>query len=212
VKSFEPVSLMLNGVQALLVHPGLGAKNFGEFMQLAKAKGKALDFATAGPGTSSRFTMELFKQTTGIESTAIHYKGGGALVPALLSGQVGVTIMTAGVAMPHIRSGKLQALAVTSAKRNRMLPEVPTISETYAGFEAQSWLGLLAPAGTPRPIVDRLNGAMSKALAAPDVKAKFEDLGYDVIGGPADSFAAWIRNESAKWSKLIKQRNIKLEQ
>ena len=211
VKDFQPISMLVHGIQVLAAYPGAGIRNFSEFMKLAKAKGTALDFGTAGPGTSSRFSIEQFKQATGIDSTLIHYKGGGPLVTAMLGGQVPVTILTMGVVMAQLKSGKLLPLAVTSAKRAKLLPDVPTVAETYPGFEVQSWLGLLAPAGTPRPIVDRLNAAMVKTLATPDVHEKFEALAYEVVGSTPEAFAAWIKNESGKLGKLIKDRGIKLD-
>ncbi|OGT80869.1 MAG: hypothetical protein A3H91_17180 [Gammaproteobacteria bacterium RIFCSPLOWO2_02_FULL_61_13] len=211
VKDFQPISMLVHGIQVLAAYPGAGVRNFAEFMKLAKAKGTALDFGTAGPGTSSRFSIELFKQATAIDSTLIHYKGGGPLVTAMLGGQVPVTILTMGVVMAHLKSGKLLPLAVTSAKRAKLLPDVPTVAESYPGFAVQSWLGLLAPAGTPRPIVDRLNAAMVRTLATPDVREKLEALAYEVIGGTPEAFAAWIKNESSKLGKLIKDRGIKLE-
>ena len=211
VKDFQPISQVVNGIQVLAAFPGVGAKNFAEFLQLAKSKGAALDFATAGPGTSSRFSVEFFKQTTGIDSTLIHYKGGGPLVTALMGGQVPVTIITLGVVMPQLKGGKLIPLAVTSSRRAKLLPDVPTVAETFPGFEAQSWLGLLAPAGTPRPIVDRLHNAMVRTLATPDVREKFESQAYEVVGGTPEAFAAWIKNESGKLGRLIKERNINLE-
>ena len=211
VKDFQPISQVVNGIQVLAANPGAGAKNFAEFLQLAKSKGAALDFATAGPGTSSRFSIEFFKQAPGIDSTLIHYKGGGPLVTALMGGQVPVTIITLGVVMPQLKGGKLLPLAVTSSRRAKLLPDVPTVAETYPGFEAQSWLGLLAPAGTPRSIVDRLNNAMVKTLAAVDVREKFESQAYEVVGGTPEAFGAWIKNESGKLGRLIKERNIKLD-
>ena len=211
VKDFQPISQVVNGIQVLAAYPGAGAKNFAEFLQLAKSKGASLDFATAGPGTSSRFSVEFFKQTTGIDSTLIHYKGGGPLVTALMGGQVPVTIITLGVVMPQLKGGKLLPLAVTSSRRAKLLPDVPTVAETYPGFEAQSWLGLLAPGGTPRPIVDRLHNAMVRTLATPDVREKFEAQAYEVVGGTPEAFAAWIKNESTKLGRLIKERNIHLD-
>ncbi|MFM9970857.1 MAG: Bug family tripartite tricarboxylate transporter substrate binding protein [Burkholderiales bacterium] len=211
VKDFAPISQVVNGIQVLAAFPGAGAKNFAEFMQMAKTKGNALDFASAGPGTSSRFTIEFFKQTTGIDATLIHYKGGGPLVTALMGGQVPVTIMTMGVLMAQLKSGKVLPLAVTSSKRAKLLPDVPTVAETYPGFEAQSWLGLLAPAGTPRGIVERLHGAMVKTLATPDVREKFESQAYELVGGTPEAFATLIRNESSKLGRLIKERGIKLD-
>jgi tripartite-type tricarboxylate transporter receptor subunit TctC len=211
VRDFQPISQVVNGIQVIAAHPGAGVKNFAEFMQLAKSKGSALDFGSAGPGTSSRFSIEFFKQTTGIDATLIHYKGGGPLVTAVMGGQVPVTIITLGVVMPQLKGGKLLPLAVTSTKRAKLLPDVPAVAESYPGFEAQSWLGLLAPAGTPRAIVDRLHGAMVKTLAAPDVREKFEAQAYEVVGGTPEAFGAWIRNESSKLGRLIKERGIKLE-
>jgi len=211
VRDFQPISQVVNGIQVMAAHPGAGVKNFAEFMQLAKSKGSALDFGSAGPGTSSRFSIEFFKQATGIDATLIHYKGGGPLVTALMGGQVPVTIITLGVVMPQLKGGKLLPLAVTSAKRAKLLPDVPTVAETYPGFEAQSWLGLLAPAGTPRAIVDRLHGAMVRTLAAPDVREKFEAQAYEVVGGTPEAFGAWIKNESTKLGRLIKERGIKLD-
>jgi len=211
MKDFQPISMVVHGIQVLATHPGSGIRSFSEFMQLAKSKGTALDFGSAGPGTSSRFSIEFFKQTTGIDATVIHYKGGGPLVTAVMGGQVPVTIITLGVVAAQLRSGKLQPIAVTSLRRAKLLPDVPTVAETYPGFEAQSWLGLLAPAGTPRPVVDRLHGAMVKTLATPEVRERFEAQSYEVIGGTPEAFGAWIRNESSKLGKLIKERGIKLD-
>ena len=211
VKDFAPVSQVVNGIQVLAAFPGAGARNFAEFMQLAKSRGTALDFGSAGPGTSSRFSIEYFKQTTGIDATLIHYKGGGPLVTALMGGQVPVTIMTLGVVVPQLKSGKLTALAVTSSKRAKLFPDVPAVAETYTGFEAQSWLGLLAPTGTPRSIVDRLNAAMARTLATPDVREKFETQAYEIVGGTPEAFGAMIKSESIKLGRLIKDRGIKLD-
>jgi len=211
VRDFAPVSLVVRSPQVLVAHPELGARNLEQFVRLARAQGSALDFGTAGPGTSSRLGMELFKQTAGLEPTAVHYKGGGALMKDLLGGQVKVTLITLGVAYPNIKAGRLVPIAVTSGKRAPLLPDVPTISETYPGFETHSWLGLLAPAATPRPIVDRLHGAMVKVLAAPDIRQKFEGQGYEVVASTPEIFASWIQAESARWGRLIRERHITLE-
>lgn len=211
VRDFQAISQVVNGIQVLAAHPGPGMGNFAEFMKIAKSRGSALDFGTAGPGTSSRFSIEYFKQTTGIDATLIHYKGGGPLVTALMGGQVPVTIITLGVVAPQLKAGKLTALAVTSSKRAKLLAEVPAVAETYTGFEAQSWLGLLAPAGTPRAIIDRLHGAMVKTLATPDVREKFESQAYEVVGSTPEAFGAWIKSESSKLGRLIKERGIKLD-
>ena len=211
VKDFAPISLVVKGTQVLVAHPGLGVRNLGQFIELAKGKGNGLNFATAGPGTSSRFSMELFRMTTGIDPTTVHYKGGGALINALVGGEVPVSIVTMGVVYQHIKGGRLLPLAVTSASKSALLPEVPTVGESYPGFEAQSWLGLLAPAATPHPVVDMLYRAMSKALAAAEVRQKFQGQGYEVVGSTPEAFGGWIRAESARWGRVIRERKIRLE-
>ena len=211
VRDFAPVTLVVRSPQVLVVHPDLGVKNLAEFVALARKEGTSLNFGTAGAGTSSRLSMELFKITTGIEPTAVHYKGGGALMKDLLGGQVKVTIITLGVPYANIKAGRLVPLAVTSAKRSPLLPDVPTIGASYPGFEAHSWLGLLAPAATPGPIVERLHGAMAKVLAAADIREKFEGQGYEVMASTPEAFASWIQAESARWGRLIRERHISLE-
>ncbi len=211
VRDFAPISLVAKSPQLLVVHPGLGVKSYKEFLQLAKSKGSALDFATAGAGTSSRLSLELFKLTAGIDPTAVHYKGGGAALNDLLGGQVKVMIISMGVIVQHVRNGKLLALATTSARRVPLLPEVPTVGEFTPGFEAQSWLGLLAPAATPRGIVERLNAAVLKALALRDVREKFESLGSEVAPSTPEAFGEWIRTETTKWGRVIRERKITLD-
>lgn len=210
VKSFAPISLMVTSAQVLAVSPGGSVKNFAEFMPFAKAKGSALDFGTAGAGSSSRLTIELFRQVAGLGGTLIHYNGGGPLVPAVMGGQVPVTIITMGVVVPQIKSGKLLALAVTTPRRSKVLPDVPTVAEFFPGFESRVWVGLLAPAGTPQPIVDRLNAAMSRALAGPEVRERLESQSYEIVASTPDELGAWVKNESSKVGRLIKDLNIKI--
>lgn len=211
VKDFAPVSLIVRSAQVLVAHPSLGARSLVEFIRLAKSKGAALDFATAGAGTSSRFSLELFRMTTGINPTTVHYKGGGALVTALVAGEVPVSIVTMGVVFKQIKGGKLTPLAVTSATKSTLLPDVPTIGQSYPGFQAQSWLGLLAPAATPRVVIEVLHRAVIASLSVPDVKQKFESLGYEMVASTPDAFGAWIRDESARWGRVIRERKITLE-
>ena len=155
--------------------------------------------------------MELFKITAGIDPTAVNYKGGAPLINDLLGGQVKATIVALSVAHPHIKAGKLTALAVTSAKRSPLLPDLPTVGETFAGFEAQGWLGLLAPPATPRPVIDRLREAMVKVLAIAEVKSKYEALGYEVAASTPEEFGAWLQNETTKWARVIRERRITLD-
>jgi tripartite-type tricarboxylate transporter receptor subunit TctC len=211
VKDFTPITLMGRSAQVLAVHPDLGVKTLPEFVKLARSQGERLNWGTAGPGTSSRFSMELFKITAGIEPTTINYKGGAPMINDLLGGQVKATIVALSVAFPHVKAGKLVPLAVTAAKRSPLIPDTPVVADVFPGFEAQGWLGFLGPAGTPRPIVDRLRAAMVQVGAVPDVKTKYEALGYDVVMGTPEEFADWLRVEVNKWGKVIKERKITLD-
>ena len=211
IKDFAPITLVVRNPQLLVAHPSTGVKTLQEFLQLVRSKGAGFNFATAGAGTSSGLSLELFKTMAGVEPTAIHYRGGAPAITDLLGGQVAATIITAGVVIQHVRAGKLVPIAITSAKRHPALPDVQTMAEALPGFEAQSWIGLLASAGTPRPIVDRLHATTEKALAAPDVREKFESQMAEVVAGGPDEFAAWIKAESARWGALIRARNIRLD-
>ncbi len=177
----------------------------------AVAKGNALNYASAGAGSSGHLTVELFKLTVGIDLTPIHYKGGGPAINDMLGGQVDLMFTPVGFATPHVKSGKLIGLAVTSTRRTSQLPDVPAIAESYAGFEAQAWIGLLAPAGTPSAIVARLNAEVLKSLARTDVKEKLTGQGYEIVGGTPDAFGEWIRAESIKWGRVIRERGITLD-
>ena len=211
VKDFAPVTLVGRSAQVLAVHPDLGVRTLPDFVQFARTRGTALDWGTAGPATSSRFSMELFKITAAIEPTTINYKGGAPLINDLLGGQVKATIVALSVAYPHLRSGKLLPIAVTAARRSPLLPEVPTVAEVFPGFEAQGWLGLAAPAATPRAVIERLNGAMLNVLARAEVKARFEALGYEVVASTQEEFGAWIQTETTKWGRVIRERKIALD-
>ena len=211
VKDFAPISLLIKGPQLLVVHPSAGARTLKEFLQLARSKGSALSFATAGAGTSSRLSLELFKAYAGVEPTAIHYKGGAPAINALVGGQVPAMVTAMNVSLPHVKSGKLIALAVTSPKRLAVLPDVPTMSETFPGFEAQSWVGMLAPAATPRPIVSKLNASLHKVLAMPEVRSRFEAQGSEMAPSTPEAFGEWLRTETTKWAKIIKERKITLD-
>jgi len=211
VDDFAPISLVVRSPQVLVVPPTLGVKTLDQFLRLARAKGEALNYGTAGAGTSSRLSVELFKDLTGIDPTAIHYKGGGPAAVALIAGQVDMMIITLGVAIEHVRAGKLVPIAVTSPRRAPQLPDVPTLAETYPGFETQSWMGLLAPAGTPAAIVDRLSNEIRRALAGGPTTQKLESFGYEVVAGSPAEFGAFIRAESARWERLIRERHIAID-
>lgn len=211
VKDFAPITLVTRSPQVLLLHPDVGVKTLKDFLALAHSKGAGMDFATAGPATSSRLSLELFKQTANLDLTAIHYRGGNKAIIDLLGGQVKGMIVSISVAVPHVKRGKLVAVAVSSKTRAPLLPDVPPISDTFPGFEAQGWAGLLAPAATPRPLIDYLNAAMLKTLAQTTVKERFETQGYEVVASSPEAFGDWIRAESGKWGKIIREQKITID-
>lgn len=211
IKDFVPISLLVRSRPVIVVNPTLGVSNFQDFVRVAKAKGNALNYASAGGGTSSHLIAELLKMTVGIEPAAVHYKGGAPAIKDVLGGQVEMMVATISIALPHVRSGKLTALAVTSASRTALLPGVPAVSEFYPGFDAQSWIGFLAPAGTPREIIARLNAELDKTVTSPEVRPKLEAQGFEIVGTTPEAFGDWIRTESAKWSRVIRERHITVE-
>jgi tripartite-type tricarboxylate transporter receptor subunit TctC len=211
IKDFAPIALLVRSPQVLVVRPGFGATHYEDFARIAKTMGTRLNYGTAGPGTSSRLTVELLKVVAGIDPTAVHYKGGNPAMAALLGGQVDMMIVVMGTAMENLRAGKLVPLAVTSATRSAIFPDVPTLAEFYPGFEAQAWVGLLAPAGTSRDIVTRLSGGTRKALSTPDSLEKLRALGYELVGSSPEDFGELLRSESAKWERIIRERGITLD-
>ena len=208
LKDFSPISLLIRGPQLFVATPKLGVKTFSEFAALAKAKPGSIRYATAGPATSSRLSVELFKAISKLDGTTIFFKGGGPALNDLLGGHVDVMIASAGLVLSHVKSGRLHALAVSSKNRTSLAPGVPSVSEFYPQFEAQSWVGMLAPAATPRAIIQRLNAEVSKALAEPEVKERFNTLGYEIAGSSPEQFGEWLRAESVKWGKVIRDNNI----
>jgi len=177
----------------------------------AKSRPAPFNYATAGAATSSRLSVELFRATANIAATLVHYKGGGPALNDLLGGHVEAMIASAGLVLPSVRAGRLTVLAVTSKGRSALVPGVPAVSEFFPQFEAQSWVGLLAPARTPRAIVQRLNAEVNTLLAMPEQKERFTALGYAVVGNTPEQFGAWIRDETEKWGKLIRERGITAE-
>jgi tripartite-type tricarboxylate transporter receptor subunit TctC len=212
VKDFAPIMLVSRSPQVLLLHPDVPARNMKEFLAVARSAGaKGMNFATAGPGTSSRFSLELFKQAAQLDLTAVHYKGGNPAMNDLLGGQVQGMIVQVSLAIQHVKRGRLIAIGVSSAKSTPFLPDVPPISDTFAGFEAQGWTGMLAPAATPRAIVNKLNAALKSSLAQPEVKEKLEAQGSEVVGSTPEAFGEWIRSQSEKWSRVIRELKLTLD-
>ncbi len=211
LKDFAPISLLIRGPQIFVATPKLGVKTFNEFVAAAKGKPGSIRYATAGPATSSRLSVELFKTVSKLDGTTIFFKGGGPALNDLLGGHVDVMIASAGLVLSHTKSGRLHALAVSSRNRTPLAPGVPAISEFYPQFEAQSWVGMLAPAVTPRAIIQRLNTEVNKVLADADIKERFNTLGYEIAGTTPEQFGDWLRAETVKWSKVIRDNNITAE-
>ena len=212
LRDFAPITLGITVPNILVVHPSVAASSVKELIGLAKAKPGTVTFASAGNGTSGHLALELFRMTGGIDVIHVPYKGGGPALAEVLAGQVQALFSIALAAMPQIRAGKLRALAITSAKRSPVAPGLPTVAEAgFAGYEVIGWFGWLAPVATPRAIVARLHGELVRALKAPDVRERLLSQSTEPVGNTPQEFAAFMRSEHAKWAKIIKAANVKVE-
>jgi len=212
VRDFAPVMQFCRYPQVLVVHPSLGVKSLKDFVALAKEKGPSLNYGSAGPASSSRLAYELFKETAGIETVPIHYRGGGPAMQDLVSGQVQVMLIQGGGAIAqHVKAGKLTALAVSSATRSKFYPDLPTIAETYPGFESESWAAMFAPAATPKPVLERLHATLAKLMDEPAVRERLESQSCEIIGGTPEALAELVKREQAKWGRLIKEKHITVD-
>jgi len=211
-KDVEPVIIFANVSNVLVVNPSVNARSMKELIELARKEPGKLTFVSAGVGTSVHMAGELFKNMAGVQMTHVPYKSSVAALVDLMAGRVDVMFDNIPSALAHIRSGKLRALATTGAKRAAVLPELPTIAEQgLAGYEAGVWIGLLAPAGTPKAIVDKLNAEGQKAIKAPDFVKRMADLGYEVIGGTPEQMRATIDAEVKRWFPVVKASGAKPE-
>jgi tripartite-type tricarboxylate transporter receptor subunit TctC len=212
VRDLVPVSLLTGTATALIVHPSLPARTVRDLIALAQSpSGAVLNYGAAGAGTNPHIAGELFNFLARTNIAVIHFKGGGPSMIAALSGEISIGFPALPDSLPQLRSGKLRALGVTSAKRAPQLPEVPAIGETLPGYEFTTWQGLLAPKNTPRAIVTSLSERIKKSLASPDHIKRFNDSGLDIIASTPDEFAAHLKKEIEKWGKVIKQRGMKVE-
>lgn len=212
VNDFEPVSLVALTPNILIVHPSLPVRTVKEFVALAKMKPGELNYSSAGIGSSSHLAPELLAMLTGIQIVHVPYKGGGPGLIDLLSGQMQFMMTTTPAAMPHVKSGRVRALAVTSARRSQSLPDLPSVAEAgVKDYEVSTWYGVLAPARTSKAIVTRLHGEIVKLLAVPDIRDKLLSQGFEPVGGTPEEFGAYIKSEIAKWAKVIKTARIKAE-
>ncbi|HKA39644.1 MAG TPA: tripartite tricarboxylate transporter substrate-binding protein, partial [Burkholderiales bacterium] len=196
----------------LVVHPSLPVKTVKELVALARARPGQLNYPSAGVGSSSHLAGELLAILTGIRIVHIPYKGGGPAMIDTISGEMQMMFATMPAAMPHVKSGRVRPVAVTTTQRSPTLPELPTVSETgVKGYEASTWYGVLTPARTPRPVIDRLHGETVKMLAAPDVRERLGSQGFEPAGSTPEEFAAYIKSEIAKWGKVIRTAGIRPE-
>ena len=211
VKSFAPVSLVATQPSVVVVHPTVPAKSVKELIALAKAQPSRLNFASSGNGTPPHLSAAMFQNMTGVKLTHVPYKGAAPALTDLLGGQVQLMFATIISVGPHLPSGRLRPLAVTSAKRSAALPQLPTVGETVPGFEATAWFMLMAPAKTPNAIVQRLNQDVVAAVNRPEVKDRFAKDGAEVVGSTPEQARSFLETEIARWGKVVATANIQPE-
>jgi tripartite-type tricarboxylate transporter receptor subunit TctC len=212
IKDFEPISMVTSSPSLVTVHPSVPARSVKDLIALAKSKPGQLNYSAAGVGTNPHIAGELFNLLAGVNIVAVQFKGGGPADIAALSGEVAATFGNISQEVEYVKSGRLRALAVTSATRNSALPELPTVIEAgLPGYEFLTWHGILAPKGTPAPIVKLLNEQLKKILTGPGEAKLWQDRGLDVIASTPEDFAARLVNERKKWGDVIKKRGIKAE-
>ncbi|HWJ01507.1 MAG TPA: tripartite tricarboxylate transporter substrate binding protein [Burkholderiales bacterium] len=205
-----PVIQVVDATNVLALHPSVPAGSVKELIALAREK--SLLAGSSGIGATGHLAIELFNLMAGVKLVHVPYKGGGPAMGDLVGGQVNLIFATTASAIPHLKSGRIKGIAVTTAKRSALLPDVPTISESgLAGFDANNWYGLVVPAKTPRAIIDQLNAEVTKVLAMPDVKTTLFNQGLDPAPGTPEQFGAYIKSERAKWAKVIKESGAKPE-
>ena len=212
IKSFAPISILATGPNVLVVNPELPVKNVKELLELAKQKPGEIDYASAGVGSFQHLGGELFKLTAGVNLQHVPYKGGGPAMQDVIAGHVKVMFSSLVQTTPFIQSGQLRALGTGGAKRNPVLPDVPTIAEAgVPGYEANNWWGVMAPAGTPQPIIDRLYKDIQEVLKSPELKAAFDREGAAAVTMTSAEFTQYIENEIVKWGRVVKEGNIKAQ-
>ncbi len=212
VKDFAPITLVVAGPQIVVVHPSVPAKTFKDFTALVKLHKGKLNYGSSGPGSVSHLAAELYKRMANVDLVHIPYKGSALITNDLIAGQVDVAFSDLPVVLPHVKSGRLRALAVTGAKPTALVPGVPTVAESgVPGFAITSWWGMLAPTGTPEPIITRLNTELIRILQLADVKERFANLGVETVTSTPAEFSAFIRLEIVKFTKLTNELGIKID-
>jgi tripartite-type tricarboxylate transporter receptor subunit TctC len=211
-RDFTPITMVSAFPNILVVNPSLAVSSVAELFKFAKANPGKLNYSSSGIGTGTHLSMELLKHLAGIDLVHVPYKGGAPSVNALLGGEVQVTLATISTALPHVKTGRLRVLAVTSGKRVGALPDVPTLQESAVkDYEYSSWIGLLAPAKTPRAVVEKLGAAAARAARTPEMRTVLALEGAEPIGNSPDEFAAQVRSELERWSKLVDATGIKAD-
>lgn len=212
-KDLAPVMLIGTAPMAIATHPAKPYKNFADVISAAKAKPDTVSYGSIGSGSLGQLTLTLVQQAGGFKIVHIPYKGGGPMVTDALGGQVELAIGSVAVLSPHVKGGKLRAVAVTGDKRSSAMPDVPTLAEQgFPGFSALAWWGVFAPAGTPKPIIDKLNAELAKAISLPDVKKHLsEQLGMDLVVSSPEALQTWTVGEIARWGKVIKENGIRAD-
>jgi len=211
-KDFVPVSLMATGPNILVVNSNSPYKSLAELIAAGKAKPGSLNFGTSGPGSLSHLAGELLKRAVGVQMEAVQYKGSALVTQDLLAGNVQLVVSDALPVMNHIKAGKLRPLAITSAKRSPLTPDIPTFAEGgVQGLVAESWWGIFYQTGTPKPIVDRLHAELVKALAHAEVRQKYADLGVEAKSSSPDELGSLVKSEVERWGKLVREANIRAE-
>lgn len=212
VRDFTPITLLGSGGYLLVVHPSLPAKSLRDLIALARARPGQIAYSSSGNGSGGHLAMELMNSMAGIRMLHVPYKGGGPALMDLIAGQVQVLFATQLASWPHVQSGRVRALAVSTAKRPASVPDLPTISEAgLPGYDSGVWYGVLAPAGTSREIVSRINAEVARALKHPDYRNLLVNNTIEPIGSPPEQLAQYIRSELVKWAKVIKAANVRID-
>ncbi|MFO1412517.1 MAG: tripartite tricarboxylate transporter substrate binding protein [Burkholderiales bacterium] len=211
LKDFVQVIHLADAPLVLLATPSLPAATLKDLIALSKAKKGTINTASTGNGTYTHLTLELFKQASGADLTHVPYKGASPAFNDMLGGQVQTMFTTTASAEPYTSTQRLRALAVTGAHRSPMMPDVPTFAEAGVPLDVSVWIGISVPAGTPAPVVEKLNAEFNKALAAPDVKARLAQLGVTPVGGTSAQFTQYVKDDVERWAKIVKSANVKLD-
>ncbi|BEP94221.1 tripartite tricarboxylate transporter substrate binding protein [Acidovorax sp. A79] len=212
VKDFEPIGMIARIPNILVVNPKLPVKNLADYVRYAKESKDGITFASSGSGSSIHLSGEMFKMQSRLKMLHVPYRGSAPAVTDLLGGQVDSMFDNTPSALPHVQAGKLRAIAITSAQRSPLLPDVPTLAESgYAGFDVQSWFGLAAPAGTPRAVVEQVNAALNKVLAQPEVRNRLQELAATPDGGTPDKMRSFAAAEIKRWREVVKESGASAE-